>query len=160
HDYAADYPERGAKSIYRSTGGFGTDGRDFTVNGEGPAEIDTVVDIIFDHKDTDGRSAVARFITGKLLTYFAQPGAKRPVSPALKGPIDEIIASSGFDSNWEIRPLLRAMFVHDSFYETAAAAPFTASTKKAVKWPIDFVVGTLRMLDMKITVKEGIVRGG
>src|SRR5262245_48761829 len=43
HDYESDYPERGPKVIYKSTGGFGAGGRDFTVNGEGEPEIDAVI---------------------------------------------------------------------------------------------------------------------
>src|SRR5437764_683767 len=35
HDYMANYPGRGPKVIYQSTGGFGSGGRSFTVNGEG-----------------------------------------------------------------------------------------------------------------------------
>jgi uncharacterized protein (DUF1800 family) len=151
HDYTADFPARGDKVIYKTHGAFGAAGVDFTQpNGEGEAEIDRVVDIIFGHKDTDLKNTVARFIAGKLLTYFAQPGPKRPPQPALLPVIDAVVAASGFDTNWDISALLRAIFVHDAFYETAAAAPFGASTKKSVKWPIDYVVTTLRVLGMRL----------
>jgi uncharacterized protein (DUF1800 family) len=146
--------------IFTTRGGFGVAGRSFAVNGEGEAEIDTVVDILFDHTDTDGKKTVARYIAGKLLTYFAQPGAKRPVDPALLPVIDAVVAASGFDTTWDIKELLRTMFVHDAFYDTAAAAPFDATTKKSVKWPVDFVVSTLRLLKMQPKGKYGIINGG
>ena len=51
HDFMSDFdgippsePNRGPKVIYKSTGQFGPAGKSFTVNGEGPAEIDTVID--------------------------------------------------------------------------------------------------------------------
>jgi uncharacterized protein (DUF1800 family) len=60
HDFMDEFPERGPKVIFQSTGGFGVGGRSFTVNGEGEAEIDAVVDILFEHEDTDGKNTVAR----------------------------------------------------------------------------------------------------
>src|SRR5262249_53208459 len=55
-----------------------------------------------------------------------------------------------FDTSWNVKDLLRAMISHDVFYDTDAAAPFTAETLKAVKWPIDYVVSTLRLLGMQL----------
>lgn len=151
HDTMAAYPARGPKVIYKTTGGFGAAGRDFTQpGGEGETEIDQVIDIIFDHTDTDGKKTVARFITGKLLTYFAVPGAKRPTDPDWLPAIDDIIGTSGFDTSWNIKGLLNAMFTHDVFYRTDTAAPFATDTLKAVKWPIDYVVTTLRLLGMRL----------
>jgi len=151
HDTMAAFPSRGSKVIYQTTGGFGPAGRDFTQpGGEGAAEIDQVIDIIFDHTDSDGKKTVARFITGKLLTYLAVPGAKRPLDPDWLPAIDDIISASGFDTSWNITDLLRAMFTHDVSYNTDAAAPFSSDTQKAVKWPVDYVVSTLRLLGMKL----------
>ena len=70
HDYMAQYPERGPKVIFQTTGGFGSGGRDFTENGEGPAEIDTVVDIIFAHTDSEGQNTVARRTAFRLLEFL------------------------------------------------------------------------------------------
>jgi hypothetical protein len=50
------------------------------------------------------------------------------------------------------------MFVHDDFY--LSAGPPGAGVKKSVKWPIDFVVGTLRMLGMKLKSGDQYVNGG
>lgn len=153
HDFMADWPERGPKVIYQSTGGFGPAGRSFTVFGEGANEIDEVVEIIFAHTDSQGQNTVARYITRKLFSYFAHPEVAQSA-------VDAVIASSGFATSWDLSALLRAIFVHDAFYETAAAAPYTAATKKSVKWPIDFVVSTLRLLKMKLVGKYQYINGG
>ena len=153
HDFEADYPERGPKVIYKSTGGFGPGGRSFTVNGEGAAEIDTVIDIIFEHTDSEGQNTVARRTAHRLLEYFAHP------DPAT-GVVDAVVADSGFDSSWDIAALVRAIFANDAFYESAAPAPFGAATKKSVKWPVDYVVSTLRLFDMKLKGKYQYVDGG
>jgi uncharacterized protein (DUF1800 family) len=153
HDYTSDFPERGPKVIYQSTGGFGAAGRDFTVNGEGAAEIDTVIDVIFDHTDTDGKKTVARRTARRLLEFFAHPDPDIAV-------VDEVVAASGFDTGWEITPLLRAIFVHDAFYATMAPAPFGGATKKSVKWPVDYVVSTLRLLGLRLKGREQALEGG
>jgi uncharacterized protein (DUF1800 family) len=156
HDFSADFPERGAKTIYQSTGGFGGAGRSFAANGEGEQEIDTVIDIIFDHKDSNGQNTVARRTARRLLEYFAHPIAD-PISPADIAVVDQVVSDSHFATTWDIGALVRAIFVHDSFYETAAAAPFADTTKKSVKWPIDYVVSTLRLMHMKLKSKSQYV---
>jgi len=161
HDYMDNFPERGPKVIYQSTGGFGSGGRAFATgpSDEGAGEIDAVIDIIFDHTDSDGKKTVARFIAGKLFSYFAQPMPKRRIPTALVPVIDAIITTSGFDTNWELSPLLRAMFVHDAFYATAAP-PVNPSDKKSVKWPFDYAVSTLRLLNVRLFGRYSIVNGG
>lgn len=153
HDYTEDYPERGPKVIYTTTGGFGPGGQDISADGEGPLEIDRVIDIICAHTDSQGHNTVARYIARKLFSYFAY--ADVPQSA-----VDAVVAQSAFDASFELQPLLRAIFVSDAFYESAAPAPFTAMTKKSVKWPVDYVVSTLRMLHMQLKGKYQILQGG
>jgi len=161
HDYTADFPERGAKAIYKTRGGFGASGRDYTQpKGEGAAEIDQVVDAIFEHRDTDGAKTVARYIAGKLFIYYAQPYPKRPAQAALKSIIDELITDSQFDTTWDLSALVHAIFVNDAFYATAKPAPFAANDPKAVKWPVDYVVSTLRVLKMWLKSHAQYVNGG
>lgn len=144
HDFMADFPERGPKVIYKTTGGFGGGGRDYTQpGGEGAAEIDQVIDIIFQHKDSDGANTVARYIARKLFTYLGNATPSTAV-------VDTLIADSQFDTTFDINALVRAILINDAFYETAVAAPFTAATIKSVKWPTDYVVTTLRLLGMKL----------
>ena len=153
HDFMNEFPERGPKVIFSSTGGFGGSGRSFTVDGEGEAEIDAVVDILFDHTDTNGKNTVARRTAKRLLEYFAHPDP----APAV---VDAVVTSSQFASTWSLRDLCRAIFVHDAFYASMAPTPFGAGTKKSVKWPIDYVVSTLRVLGVKPRGQTAYVAGG
>jgi len=156
HDFEVEFPERGPKVVFTETGGFGPAGRAFDDLGEGKDEIDRVVDVIFDHTDSEGQNTVARRTTARLLEYFAHgefadPAIARPV-------VDAILAESGFDGSFEITPLLRALFVNDAFYETLGMPPYGPISKRSVKWPVDLVVGTVRMLD--IQTKKNNVAGG
>jgi len=151
HDYAACYPSRGPKVVFQTSGGFGAGGRDVTANGEGAMEIDTVIDILLDHRDSEGASTAARYIADKLFTAFAQPVAD-PIA------VDAIVAAAGFDSQWNLRALLRELFIHDAFYASAAAP--AAGTVKSVKWAADFVVGTLRTLRMRPAQPGEYIAGG
>ncbi len=162
HDYAADYPLRGPKVIYKTRGGFGPAGRNYapTAADEGETEIDAVTDIIFDHTDTDGKKTVARYIAGKLFTYLAQPHPKRPAQPTLKPVVDELLADSNFDTTWDLSALIKAIIINDAFYATDAAAPFLVADVKSIKWPVDYVVSTLRLLKMKLKGPTQFVDGG
>jgi uncharacterized protein (DUF1800 family) len=155
HDYSAEYlAERGPKVIFKNRGGFNdANGQDFTISGEGEPEIDAVIDIVFQHKDSEGKNTVARYIAHRLLTYFAYPDPELSV-------VDAVVAASDFDTDFELAPLLRAIFCHDAFYETMSPAPFGPATKKSVKWPVDYVVGTLRTLKMKAKGRYQFVDGG
>ena len=155
HDFEEDFPERGPKEIYATRGNF-SGAQNFgtgSAAGEGEAEIDTVVDIIFQHRDTDMKNTVARRTARRLCEYFAHP------NPSLAF-IDAVVADSGFDTNFEISSLVRAILVHDDFYLSGAAVPWGVAAAASVKWPIDYVVSTLRMLGMKLKSGEQYVDGG
>ncbi len=169
HDFTIEFPGRGPKTIFTDVGGWGPAGRSFDDLGEGEPEIDRVVDILFDHTDTDGKNTVARRTARRLLECFAHGGYADPVyaQPA----VDAVIAESGFDQHFELEPLIRAILVNDAFYETHSSAPHGPGTRKSVKWPVDFVISTLRMLDIKpkkqrvwggsfITLREHVARIG
>ncbi len=153
HDFAAEFPERGPKVLFPGAHGFPQSGADFAAGGEGAGEIDRVIDILLAHRDSDGRSTVARRIARRLLEYYAHSEPDLAV-------IDEVVDVSGFASSWDIASLVRAIWTHDVVYETGVADPFDASTPKSVKWPVDFVVGTLRALGMKLSGTSQVVSGG
>lgn len=157
HDTMAEFPARGPKVIFKNSGGFGPGGRDFTVNGEGEEEIDTVIDIIFDHTDTDGQNTVARYVTRRMIEFLAHPNPDVAF-------VDDVIASSNFDVDFDVREMVRWILLDDRFYETKASAG--PGVRKSVKNPVDFVVGTLRLLrirpkrsDLRVNdLSSGIVR--
>src|SRR5262249_42715422 len=122
HDFEADFPARGSKVIYQSTGGFGVAGRDFSDQGEGAGASDLIVD----PRDSTGKTTVARRTASRLCEYFAH------ASPDVTQFVDDVVAYSSFDTTFEIAPLLRAIFCHDNFYLTAEGpASYTATGKKS-----------------------------
>ena len=156
HDYNAEFgASRGPKVIFKSTGGFGPGGRNYapTPADEGPQEIDRVIDIIFEHRDSEGKNTVARRTAYRLCQYLAH-GA-----PSVTGFVDQVVADSGFDASWSIEALVRSILCHDDFYLTADAN-YLASGKKSVKWPIDYVVSTMRLLKMKPKSRDFRIPGG
>jgi uncharacterized protein (DUF1800 family) len=153
HDTMAEFPARGPKILFDNAHGFPPGGASFTVGGEGANEIDEVTDILFAHTDSDGANTVARRTIYRMLEYFCYADPDKTI-------VDEVIADSSFDTTWDIAEAIRAMVHNDVFYATTEAQPFNASTKKSVKWPVDLVVGTIRMLKLKPQGKELVHRGG
>jgi uncharacterized protein (DUF1800 family) len=121
--YSDDF-DAGEKTVFlgkpfQATGNLGVedaDGNPF------PANINAI-DILFTHTDSDGRPTAARFISKKLWEWFAYPNP----SVAL---IDEL-ADIFVAANYELRPLVRAILVHDEFYSEAAMS-------STAKHPVDF----------------------
>jgi hypothetical protein len=139
--------------IFKTTGGFGPGGRAFDDQGEGPQEIDRVIDIILEHRDSQGKNTVARRTAYRLCQYLAHD------KPSVTGFVDRVVDDSGFDTNWDIAALVRSILCHDDFYLTAGN-DYSANGKKSVKWPIDFVVSTMRLLEMKPKGKYFQILGG
>jgi len=139
------------KIIFQTHGMFGGGGRDITENGTGEVEIDTVIDIIFEHRDSAGKNTVARHIAYKLLSYFV--GEQPDISV-----VDDVVAASDFDGGvqptaaWNLNALLRAILVHDFFYATV-------SQPASVKWPIHYVVEALSLCGMKLDKRRVNVNG-
>lgn len=153
HDFNADYPERGPKVIFATHGNFGPAGFDIAAFGEGAIEIDVVVDVILGHRDTQGQSTVGRRIARRMFEYFASDAPTTAL-------VDEILAMSGFAVTWDIAALVKTILTHDAFYVSALPPPFDAGTKKSVKWPIDYVVTTLRLLRVRPKGGNSVIPGG
>lgn len=146
----APYPERGPKVIFKGNPAFGPGGYDFgaAAGTNYAAEIDEVMNAIFAHQDSSGRNTVAHWIAYRLITFFADP-------EPTKSYVQAMVAESGFDSSFVVADLLRTIFVSDQFY-----AAVYDPTKLSVKWPIDYVVSTLRLLGMELRSKYQYVDGG
>lgn len=154
-DLNEGWPEpRGPKVIFKNRGGFNdANGQSFeAVSNDWASEIDNVIDIIFQHSyGSPQRSTVADYIAQRLITFFAHP------APAMSF-VQNVVDLSGFANTWELSPLLKQIFVHDDFY--LSSLPPAAGVKKSVKWPIDFAIGTLKMLDMKLKGRSQYPAGG
>jgi len=144
------YPERGPKVIFQGNPAFGPAGYDFgaAAGSNYEAEIDEVMNAIFAHQDSAGRNTVAHWIAYRLITFFADPEPSNAY-------VEAMVSASGFDTSFVVADLLRAIFVSDEFY-----APLTDPSKLSVKWPVDFVVSTLRLLGMKLKSRYQYIDGG
>jgi uncharacterized protein (DUF1800 family) len=110
-----------------------------TLDGElAPAAIN-VIDILFTHRDSDGRPTLARFIARKLWEWFAYP------DPALSL-VDEL-ADAFVDSDYVIAELVGAILTHDEFYSQRAR-------EETAKTPADFVVQLVKALGVKADFGE------
>ncbi len=77
----------------------------------------------------------ARFITGKLWRFFAG----QPPSPQLNEALAAVFRRHGN----QFKPLLRVMFRSEEFYDPALI-------RAQVKSPVEWLVGTVRMLEMEL----------
>lgn len=147
---SAPYPERGPKVIFQGNSAFGPAGYDFgaAAGTDYAAEIDEVMNAIFAHQDSAGRNTVAHWIAYRLITYFADSDPDNAY-------VEAMVAASGFDSSFVVADLLRAIFVSDQFY-----AAVSNPAKLSVKWPVDYVVSTMRLLGMQAKSKYLFVDGG
>lgn len=98
---------------------------DRTAVWDGPQIIDEIL--------TTRRSTVARFIVGKLWTFFAYPNPQDAIVTALA---DIFIAN-----NLNIRKLVEAMFLRDEFYSDQAM-------NGLVRTPIEFIVAIMRAVGL------------
>jgi uncharacterized protein (DUF1800 family) len=88
-----------------------------------------VIDAIFAMPDQ--RLATARFIVTKLWTYFAHPNPSETIVSQL--------AQVLMAANFEIRPLLRALFLRSDFYTDTAK-------QGLVRSPVEYIVATMHAL--------------
>jgi uncharacterized protein (DUF1800 family) len=98
----------------------------------GPAQ--NVIDILFTHRDSDGKLTMPRFLAKKLWEWFAYPNPSKTLLDQLT--VDFI--AGGF----VVSDLLRAVFLHDDFYGAQAKA-------SSVKNPCEYAFHAMRALDAK-----------
>lgn len=95
---------------------------------DGPDTIDWILD------NPATAPIAARFIVRKLWTWLAHPGAPSPV-------VDDL-ATVFINSNWEIAPVLHALFRSDAFWATTAR-------QGLLRTPVEFAVSTYRSLGIE-----------
>jgi uncharacterized protein (DUF1800 family) len=98
-----------------------------TRNWNGPEIIDHLLD------NAATRTVVARYIVTKMWTHFAAPDPSATVVNALA---DVLLAN-----NWNLRPLVRALFLRPEFYGTAVK-------QGLVRTPIEYVVAVMKARQM------------
>jgi uncharacterized protein (DUF1800 family) len=112
---------------------------DKTFLGEtGDFEPADIIDIILTQK------AASEFVVTKLWAFFAY-----------EQPEEDIVAALGKvfrESDYEIKPVLRAMFASDAFYGERAMLTH-------IKSPVELLVGTVRTLEMDVADMTTMGRG-
>jgi uncharacterized protein (DUF1800 family) len=114
-------------------------GRKTFLGRTGHFDADDIIDIILDQERT------ALHIVEKLWRAFVSPDAENEEVRAL--------ASLFRDSDYELRPLLAALFESSSFFAQANRGTL-------IKSPVDLIVGTVRSLDLTIEDHDELVRCG
>jgi uncharacterized protein (DUF1800 family) len=116
---AARRHDYGTKTVFEVVGNF---------NG------DDIVDLILDHEPQ--RTAAARFFAKKFWEYFAYEDPEPHI-------IDHL-AAVALRSNFEIKPILRDLFINvKEFYSDRAMHAL-------IKWPIHFTIGAARLLQATV----------
>jgi uncharacterized protein (DUF1800 family) len=120
------------------------EGRSFEASGQLGVEFEdglpypssrNVIDILFTHRDSDGRPTLARFLSRKLWEWFAYPDPELDL-------VDEL-ADTFVASDYQIEDLVFAILTHDEFYSERAR-------RSTVKNPIEFTLQAIRALGVEI----------
>lgn len=102
-----------------------------SVNGE--EELDAMLDMIF------AKNEVAEFICRKIYRWFVYYKIDANTEANVIQPLAEIFRNN----NYEIAPVLDALFKSEHFYEAAQSGCY-------VKTPLDIVLGTLRTMNTEV----------
>lgn len=101
----------------------------------GEAEIEDMLTMIFNKKDE-----VSRFIVKKLYRWFCYYKIDSDIEANVINPLAKIFQ----DNNWEIKPVLSALFKSEHFYDMAYRGCL-------IKSPADMVIGAYREFNIGIT---------
>lgn len=105
----------------------------------GEAELDDLLDVIFDQEQT------ARYVIRKLYRFFVYTDAPMTPSFRLDSSIESAViaplAAEFRASNWSITAVLRRLFMSDHFYDPALQGAL-------IKSPVDLMVGAARSLQV------------
>ena len=101
------------------------------IGANGANELDQLLDLIFAQPET------AKFICRKLYRFFVYHGIDEQTENEVIEPLAQIMR----DNNYEILPVLRALFQSEHFFDEANRATL-------IKSPIDHFIGMFREFDM------------
>ncbi len=103
------------------------DGEKTVLGKTGKFDGNGVIDVLFDQK------ACAEYLPKKLWEFFAYEG---PSTELVEG-----LGQSFRDGDFEVKPLLREIFLSKEFYSSSAV-------RTQIKGPVQFLVGMLRQLEL------------
>jgi uncharacterized protein (DUF1800 family) len=116
---------------------FGQTSNDFRIDDDVAGTSDDVLELIFGRTDDLGNNQVGMFLAKKLWAWYAYPAPAPGLRALLAG-----FASTFAAADFEITPLLQAMWTHDEFYTDRAKT-------RTVKTPCDLVVGAMRAFGIR-----------
>jgi uncharacterized protein (DUF1800 family) len=120
---------------------FGQTSNNFRID-EGVAGTgDDILELIFGRTDDDGNNQVGMYLSEKLWTWYAYA----PPAPGLKTLLAGFAAVFA-GAEFEITPLLRALWTHDEFYSDRAKT-------RTIRNPADYVIQAMRALDVRGSAK-------
>lgn len=110
---------------------------------EGEAELDELLDMIFEQEE------VARFICRKLYRFFVY----HHIDAATEKNIITPLAKTFRNNNYEIKPVLRQLFLSRHFFDPANRGGI-------IKSPLDFIVGMFREFGVRFAKDIDIAEKG
>jgi uncharacterized protein (DUF1800 family) len=120
---------------------FGQTSNNFRIDAGVAGTSDDVLELIFSRTDDDANNQVGMFLSKKLWSWFAYA----PPAPGLKSLCAQF-ASIFTAADFELTPVLRAMWTHDEFYSDRAKT-------RTVRNPADYVAQAMRALKVKGNAK-------
>ncbi|MDX1666979.1 MAG: DUF1800 domain-containing protein, partial [Saprospiraceae bacterium] len=105
---------------------------------QGEYEYQALVDIIFENPE------VARFICRKLYRWFVYYHIDEAVEQNVIAPLAQLMIAS----DYELRPVLRALLGSEHFYDTALRGSM-------IKDPIDFAISSIKQLQVAFPAQIG-----
>lgn len=116
---------------------FGVTNNNFRIDNAVAGTNDDVLKLIFERTDWEGVNQVGLFLSRKLWTWYAYA----PPAAGLKTILNSFAATLA-NNNFELTPLLRAMWTHDEFYSDRAKS-------RTVKNPTDFAAQAFTAFNAK-----------
>ncbi len=103
-------------------------------------EIDALITMIF------SQDATAKYISRKLYRWFVDYVIDDSIEQNVIAPMADALKTN----NFEIKPVLSLLFKSSHFYDAAY-------TGCVIKTPMDYIVGTLRCIDVVMPMNEGVI---
>ena len=111
---------------------FGITDNNFRIDDAVKGTKDDIVELLCSRRDSNGNNQAAMFVARKFWSAYGYP----PPSPGLKSLLAGF-AKILVAGNFELAPMLQAMWTSDEFYSDNAKA-------RIVKSPVDFIVGAMK----------------
>lgn len=123
-----DYSSKQFSSFFNNT----------IISGTGASELTAFIDMIFSKS-----KIVSEYICRRLYRYFVYYDIDANVEANVIVPLAQLFVSS----NWEIKPVLSALFKSQHFYDMANRGVY-------IKSPFDLIIGTARTFNLATNVPD------